>query len=168
MEGELLPTAVPKEEQDGVQNGAQDPSVPPSPQSAPARAPGPGPAVHCFSQEAMDALLHFQILLLPNQLYAWIGCNSGRMGHMFAAVPPKFDAVPSVSLLLGGGGGADSPGASFARRLAMKTNMGVVLSSNLPSNSPLLEASAERLLLQKLRELGLPNLGGNNGGGGGS
>jgi hypothetical protein len=39
-----------------------------------------------FSDEAHDSTFHFQILHLTDQLYIWVGCNTVRMGHMYAAL----------------------------------------------------------------------------------
>ncbi|KAL2642062.1 hypothetical protein R1flu_009649 [Riccia fluitans] len=105
-----------------------------------------------FSDEAHDSTFHFQILKLTDQLYIWVSCNSARLGHLFASYPLPFDKIPSLTSLLGGG--PDNTGASMARRLAMKTGWSIILAANLPSNSPTLEAYAERRLFQELRTLG--------------
>jgi proteasome assembly chaperone 4 len=62
------------------------------------------------------------------------------------------DRTPSVAALLGGG--ANSTGASMARRLSMRTGWSIVLASSLPSNSPTIEAFAEQRLFQELKTLG--------------
>ncbi|BBN01281.1 proteasome assembly chaperone 4 [Marchantia polymorpha subsp. ruderalis] len=113
---------------------------------------GEGLPLRMFSDEAHDATFHFQILKLTDQLYIWVGCNAARLGHLFAAFPTPFDRTPSLTALIGGG--PDNTGASMARRLSMKTGWSIILAINLPSNSPTLEAYAERRLLQELKSLG--------------
>jgi len=105
-----------------------------------------------FSDEFQDANFHFQILQLTDQLYIWIGCNSARMGNLYAALPSRWEKTASVAALVGGG--ADSTGASMARRLSMKTGWSIILASNIVSNAPSLEAFAEQRLFQELRTLG--------------
>ncbi|KAG0567223.1 hypothetical protein KC19_7G119800 [Ceratodon purpureus] len=112
----------------------------------------PGLEMTQFSDESNDSTFHFQILRLVDQLYVWIGCNSARMGNLFAALPTRWDKTASVAALVGGG--AESTGASMARRLSMRTGWSIILSSNLPSNAPVLEAFAEQRLFQELRTLG--------------
>eukprot|EP00271_Cylindrocystis_brebissonii_P009235 TRINITY_DN23936_c0_g1_i1.p1 TRINITY_DN23936_c0_g1~~TRINITY_DN23936_c0_g1_i1.p1 ORF type:complete len:145 (+),score=18.95 TRINITY_DN23936_c0_g1_i1:399-833(+) len=110
---------------------------------------------HNFSDEAMDTKFHFQILRLPNQVYMWVACNGARMGNLCVGVPTRFDSMPSVSVLLGGGGAGDVSGAGMARRLSLKLKTSVLMASGIPPNSPLLEGFAERRLLQELKALGI-------------
>jgi len=112
----------------------------------------PGLEMTQFSDESNDSTFHFQILQLVDQLYIWIGCNSARMGNLYAALPTKWDKTGSVAALVGGG--ADSTGASMARRLSMRTGWSIILASNIPSNAPGLEAFAEQRLFQELKTMG--------------
>ncbi|KAI5067138.1 hypothetical protein GOP47_0017666 [Adiantum capillus-veneris] len=112
-------------------------------------------ALHTFSREVQDGLLHFQILKLDKQLYIWVGCNSAKLGQLYASMPTPFERTPSLATLIGGT--ADNVGASIARRLALKTGWSIVLACNLPKNSPNLEAQAEIQLLQELKTLGFVN-----------
>ncbi|CAM6034527.1 unnamed protein product [Sphagnum compactum] len=127
----------------------QDQNAPPA---ATAAADEKAFKLTAFSDEAHDSTFHFQILHLTDQLYIWVGCNTVRMGHMYAALPTPWDRTPSVAALLGGG--ANSTGASMARRLSMRTGWSIVLASSLPSNSPTIEAFAEQRLFQELKTLG--------------
>lgn len=120
--------------------------------AAPAADMEPGLEMTQFSDESDDSTFHFQILRLTDQLYVWIGCNSARMGNLYAALPTRWDKTASVAALVGGG--AESTGASMARRLSMRTGWSIILASNIPSNAPVLEAFAERRLFQELRTLG--------------
>lgn len=107
-----------------------------------------------FSEEALDSILHFQIIRLERQVYLWVSCNTPLMGSLCTSIFTPFDSIPCVSYLIGGGGG-DSFCASMARRLALKTKISVVLATNIPSNSPSLETFAERRMVQELRVLGI-------------
>eukprot|EP00850_Spirogloea_muscicola_P004130 SM000017S02870 [mRNA] locus=s17:685656:686886:- [translate_table: standard] len=71
-------------------------------------------------------------------------------------------ACASMSQPQEGAARETDPALSGARRLlhlpfppAMKTGHSIVLSCNIPSNSPLLEAQAERLVLQELKSMGI-------------
>jgi proteasome assembly chaperone 4 len=106
----------------------------------------------CFTEESHDVTLHFQIISLTKQIYIWIGCNSAKLGHLYAGAATRPNNTASVTSLLGGG--ADSTGAGIARRLVLRTGLNIILACNIPKNSPMLEALAERLLIQKLNSLG--------------
>ncbi|PWA74516.1 hypothetical protein CTI12_AA250710 [Artemisia annua] len=105
-----------------------------------------------FSHLFNEIALHFQIICLPKQIYAWIGCNSTKFGHLYAAAPTRPNNIVSVSSLLGGT--SDNTGAAIARRIVMKTGVPVMLACNIPKDSPLLEVEAEKKLVQKLIALG--------------
>ncbi|XP_059065723.1 uncharacterized protein LOC131069300 isoform X4 [Cryptomeria japonica] len=83
----------------------------------------------CFTEEAHDVTLHFQIISLSKQ-----------------------NNTVSITSLLGGG--ADSTGAGIAHRLVLRTGLNIILACNIPKGSPMLEAHAERILIQKLNSLG--------------
>ncbi|CAA6668934.1 unnamed protein product [Spirodela intermedia] len=105
-----------------------------------------------FTEDVHDVSLHFQIIRLQKQIYAWIGCNSAKFGHLYAAAPTRPSNSVSVTSLLGGG--SDSVGSAMARRLVLRTGLNVVLACNIPKDSPRLEAGAERKLVEKLSSLG--------------
>ncbi|KAJ8558078.1 hypothetical protein K7X08_004844 [Anisodus acutangulus] len=113
---------------------------------------GSGVQITCFSEVCNDATLYFHIIRLQNQIYAWIGCNSAKLGDLYAAAPTRPSNAVGVSSLTGGS--CDNTGAGIARRLVLKTGINVVLASNIPKNSPMLEAAAEKKLVQKLISLG--------------
>ncbi|KAH9324594.1 hypothetical protein KI387_004772, partial [Taxus chinensis] len=91
----------------------------------------------CFTEESHDATLHFQIISLSKQIYIWIGCNSAKLGHLYAGAPTRPDNTASVTSLLGGG--ADSTVAGIARRLVLRTGLNIILACNIPKSSPMLE-----------------------------
>ncbi|KAF3435809.1 hypothetical protein FNV43_RR22901 [Rhamnella rubrinervis] len=111
-----------------------------------------GVQITCFSEAVNDVTLHFQIMRLAKQIYAWIGCNSAKFGHLYAAAPTKPNNAVSVSCVLGGA--SDNTGSAIARRLVLKTGLNVILACNIPKNTPMLEADAEKILVQKLISLG--------------
>ncbi|KAK9934080.1 hypothetical protein M0R45_021238 [Rubus argutus] len=111
-----------------------------------------GVQITCFSEVVHDTTtLHFQIMRLPKQIYAWIGCNSEKLGHLYAAAPTRPSAVSVTSIL---GGTSDNTGSGIARRLVSRTGLNIILACNIPKNSPMIELDAEKLLVQKLLNLG--------------
>ncbi|XP_051185592.1 uncharacterized protein [Lolium perenne] len=111
-----------------------------------------GTQVTCFTEDLHDVTLHFQIIRFSKQIYAWVGCNSAKFGHLYAAASTRPGNGVSVTSVLGGT--SDNTGLSMARRLVLKTGLNIVLACNIPKDSPMLEAAAERKLVEKLRTLG--------------
>ncbi|XP_047323528.1 proteasome assembly chaperone 4 [Impatiens glandulifera] len=111
-----------------------------------------GVQVTCFSEVIDGVSLHFQIIFLHKQIFAWVGCSSAKLGHLYAAAPTRPNNTVSMTSIIGGA--SDNTGSGIARRLVLKTGMNIILACNLPKNSPMLEASAEKLLKQKIMELG--------------
>ncbi|XP_010275556.1 PREDICTED: proteasome assembly chaperone 4 isoform X1 [Nelumbo nucifera] len=120
--------------------------------SAVSTGDGDGIQITCFTEDLNDVTFHFQIIRLEKQIYAWIGCNSAKLGHLYAAAPTRPNNAVSVASILGGA--SDNTGSSIARRIVLKTGLNVILACNIPKNSPMLEADAERKLMEKLKELG--------------
>ncbi|KAL2470219.1 hypothetical protein Adt_38355 [Abeliophyllum distichum] len=111
-----------------------------------------GVQIMCFSEVSNEVTLHFQIIRLQKQIYAWIGCNSAKFGHLYAAAPTRPSNTVSVTSLIGGA--SDNTGTGVARRLVLRTGLNIILACDLPKNSPMLEADAEKRLVQKLISLG--------------
>lgn len=111
-----------------------------------------GVQITCFSDVSDDMSLHFQIIRLPNQIYTWIGCNSAKFGHLYAAAATRPNNTVSVASILAGA--SDSTGSGIARRIVLKTGLNVILACNIPKDSPMLEVNAEKKLVQKLIDLG--------------
>ncbi|KAF5752101.1 proteasome assembly chaperone 4 [Tripterygium wilfordii] len=108
--------------------------------------------VTSFTDVVDNFTLCFQIIRLPQQIYAWIGCNSSKFGHLYAAAPTRPSNTVSVATLIKGS--CDDPVKSIARRLVLKTGLPVTVASNIPKNSPMLEINAEKKLVEKLISLG--------------
>ncbi|KAG8372820.1 hypothetical protein BUALT_Bualt12G0106800 [Buddleja alternifolia] len=111
-----------------------------------------GAQITCFSEVSDDVTLHFQIIRLHKQIYAWIGCNSSKIGHLYAAAATRPSNAVGVTCLIGGA--SDNTGSGIARRLVLKTGLNIILACNIPKNSPMLEVKAEKVLVQKLISLG--------------
>uniref|UniRef100_A0A0D3HS39 Proteasome assembly chaperone 4 n=1 Tax=Oryza barthii TaxID=65489 RepID=A0A0D3HS39_9ORYZ len=111
-----------------------------------------GVQVTCFTEDLHDVILHFQIIRFSKQIYAWVGCNTAKFGHLYAAASTRPGNGVSVTSVLGGT--SDNTGSGMARRLVLKTGLNIVLACNIPKDSPMLEAAAERKLIEKLRGLG--------------
>lgn len=105
-----------------------------------------------FTESLHDATIHFQIIKLAKQIYVWIGCNSAKFGHLYAAAPTRPNNMVSVTSLLGGT--SDNTGSSIARHLVMKSGLSLILACNIPKDNPMLEAAVERKLSEKLMTLG--------------
>ncbi|ESW10555.1 hypothetical protein PHAVU_009G219800 [Phaseolus vulgaris] len=105
-----------------------------------------------FSELVNDVGLHFQIIRFPKQIYVWIGYNSAKLGHMYAAAPTRPNNSVSVTSLLGGF--SDNTGSGIAHRLVLKTGLNIILACSIPKNNPMLEIEAEKILIQKLVSLG--------------
>jgi hypothetical protein len=111
-----------------------------------------GVKVSCFSELVDELTLHFQIIRLHKQIYAWIGCNSSKLGSLYAAAPTRPNNVVGVTSLLGGT--SDNVGSGIARRLVLKTGLNIILACNIPKDNPMIEAAAEKKLVQILIGLG--------------
>ncbi|KAJ1395244.1 Proteasome assembly chaperone 4 [Sesbania bispinosa] len=93
--------------------------------------------ITCFSELVNDVSLHFQIIRFPKQIYVWIGYNSAKLGHMYAAAPTRPNNMVSVTSILGGT--SDNTGSGIACRLVLKTGLNIIMACNIPKNSPMLE-----------------------------
>lgn len=109
--------------------------------------------IHCFSEQAPDATLHFQIIDLGLQLYIWVAVGGAKLQNMYLAIQSKQNPVPSVATLLPDA--TSSAASSMAQRLAKRVGRPVICSCNLPQNSDTLQVLAERRLIQELKTLGL-------------
>ncbi|KAL5225668.1 hypothetical protein ABZP36_012307 [Zizania latifolia] len=107
------------------------------------------PLVYCVPNNFKH--IYFENFLLM-QIYVWVGCNTTKFGHLYAAATTRPGNGVSVTSVLGGT--SDNTGSSMARRLVLKTGLNIVLACNIPKDSPMLEAAAERKLVEKLRGLG--------------
>ncbi|KAK4837644.1 hypothetical protein QYF36_007228 [Acer negundo] len=45
--------------------------------------------VTCFTDLVDDITFNLQIIRLANQIYAWIGCNSSKLGGLYATAPTR-------------------------------------------------------------------------------
>ncbi|KMZ62415.1 hypothetical protein ZOSMA_467G00080 [Zostera marina] len=109
--------------------------------------------ISSFSEDVRDGSLYFQIIRLRKQMYVWIGYNSAKFGHLYASVPTRPNNSVSVTSLIGGG--SDNSGSSIARHLVHKTGLNIILACHLPKDTPLLEFNAEKILIGKLKNLGI-------------
>lgn len=99
-------------------------------------------------QTPSDAPIYFQIIDLGRQYYVWIATGGARFQELHLAIQTSLDKRPSLANLINGGGSED--GHALAQRLALRLKKPVLCSCNLPANSPILQAIAERRLLQEL------------------
>ncbi|KAJ7955313.1 Proteasome assembly chaperone 4 like [Quillaja saponaria] len=113
-----------------------------------------GLQITCFTEIVNDVSLHFQIIRLSKQIYVWIGYNFTKFGRLYAAAATRPNNFVSVTSILGGA--SDNTGTGIARRLVSKTGLNIILACNIPKNNPMVEADAEKILIQKLINLGYP------------
>uniref|UniRef100_A0A7C9CLQ1 Proteasome assembly chaperone 4 n=1 Tax=Opuntia streptacantha TaxID=393608 RepID=A0A7C9CLQ1_OPUST len=111
-----------------------------------------GVEITCFTDVLEDATVYFQIIRLNKQMYAWIGCNSAKLGPLYAAAPTRPKNGVSVTSILGGT--SDNIGSGIARRLVLRTGLNIIVACNLPKNNPMLEMGAEKKLIEKLISMG--------------
>lgn len=111
-----------------------------------------GMEITCFTDVLEETSVHFQIIHLNKQIYAWIGCNSAKLGALHAAAPTRPNNTVSVTSILGGT--SDNTGFGIARRLVLRTGLNIILACNLPKSNPMLEIGAEKKLVEKLISLG--------------
>ncbi|XP_073099159.1 uncharacterized protein [Elaeis guineensis] len=67
--------------------------------------------ITCFTADMHDLAFHFQIIKLTKQIYVWVGCNSARFGHLYAAPTAGPNIEVSVTSL--NGGCSDNTGSSI-------------------------------------------------------
>ncbi|KAE8670350.1 putative inactive serine/threonine-protein kinase lvsG-like [Hibiscus syriacus] len=111
-----------------------------------------GVQVTTFTELIDEVTLHFQIIRLAKQIYVWIGSDSAKLGNLYAAAPTRPNNSVSVTSIIGGA--SDNTGSGIARRLVLKTGLNIILACNIPKNNPMLEANAEKKLIEKLLTLG--------------
>ncbi|XP_040933288.1 uncharacterized protein [Gossypium hirsutum] len=95
-----------------------------------------GVQVTSFSEIVDEVTLHFQLICLAKQ----------------AAAPTRPNNTVSVTSILGGA--SDNTGSGIARRLVLKTGLNIIVACNIPKNNSMLEANAEKKLIEKLIALG--------------
>ncbi|GLT79140.1 hypothetical protein SLA2020_506410 [Shorea laevis] len=108
--------------------------------------------ITCFNELVDNATFSFQIIHFPKQIYAWIGCSSTKFGDLYAAASTRPSNTVGVTSFIGGS--SDNTGSGSARRLVLKTGLNIIFACNIPKNSPMLEANAEKKLMEKLISLG--------------
>mmetsp|Transcript_2359 Transcript_2359/g.4795 ORF Transcript_2359/g.4795 Transcript_2359/m.4795 type:complete len:138 (-) Transcript_2359:220-633(-) len=102
-----------------------------------------------FTENAVDTIIHFQVLELVDQLYVWIGAGGARMESLHTAMNTKYDNLPVVATHFGDN---TSDGAALAQRLSMRLGKVVSVSSSLPPGTPLMQAMAEKRLIEELTQ----------------
>ncbi|EKX32361.1 hypothetical protein GUITHDRAFT_82378 [Guillardia theta CCMP2712] len=105
---------------------------------------------HTFMEVIEDVKVYYQLLLMKDSIYVWIGASSPSMKNLDMAMPSSLDPLPlSVTLM---GEGSESIGSSLARRLSMRLKAQVFVSYNLPSSMPALQGQAEKRLFEELKD----------------
>ncbi|KAL2892917.1 Proteasome assembly chaperone 4 [Bienertia sinuspersici] len=93
--------------------------------------------ITCFTDVLDETTVHFQIIRFDKQIYVWIGCNSAKLGPLYAAASTRPNNAVSVTSIIGGT--SDNTGSGIARRLVLRTGLNIILACNLPKGNPMLE-----------------------------
>jgi hypothetical protein len=51
--------------------------------------------IHCFTEQAPDAAIHFQIIDLGLQLYIWVAVGGAKLQNMYLAIQSKQVSRPA-------------------------------------------------------------------------
>ncbi|KAK9759616.1 hypothetical protein K7432_017206 [Basidiobolus ranarum] len=105
--------------------------------------------VHQFSTLYLNEPIYFQVLLLDDSAFVWMG-NTPTLETLAVAMPPRQGTNINATNLLG-----NSPTNAknhFARRLTLKFKRQFFVSSQLPSD-PEQQVFAEREIFRKLKDL---------------
>eukprot|EP01087_Luapelamoeba_hula_P020337 TRINITY_DN692_c0_g1_i1.p1 TRINITY_DN692_c0_g1~~TRINITY_DN692_c0_g1_i1.p1 ORF type:complete len:188 (+),score=65.81 TRINITY_DN692_c0_g1_i1:40-564(+) len=108
--------------------------------------------VHTFTDEFVDAAVHFQLLIMRDSYFLWMGSGPPLLNTVAFAIATRFESMPSASILTGAGAGGDFS-VSLAQRLCKKTGRPFFVSSNFPQLSPELQIYVERRLVKELNTL---------------
>ncbi|XP_064363164.1 proteasome assembly chaperone 4 [Dromaius novaehollandiae] len=92
------------------------------------QAAAAGIAVHDFSGQLGEQLVHFHAMRLRDSLFLWVGAAPALASLAVAMCSPR-DSVPVSASLLGDP--SDPAAVSLARRLARKTKKQIFVSYNL-------------------------------------
>ena len=95
-----------------------------------------------------EALL-FQLILLGESTYVWVGTEDSRLDSLAVSVPSPYSSVPPGTTLLGGG--ADAGSQTKAQRLTRKLARPVFVSLNV-RDDPDLHFFLQKRVLRALTE----------------
>ncbi|ORX81068.1 hypothetical protein K493DRAFT_313544 [Basidiobolus meristosporus CBS 931.73] len=106
--------------------------------------------VHQFSTLYLNEPIYFQVILLEDSVFVWMG-NVLTLEALAVAMPPRNQSfnVNATNLL---GNSPTDVDTNFAKRLASKFKRQFFVSSQLPSD-PEHQVFAEREVFRKLKEL---------------
>ncbi|XP_067146896.1 proteasome assembly chaperone 4 isoform X1 [Apteryx mantelli] len=104
-----------------------------------------GIAVHDFSGQLGEQLVHFHAMRLRDSLFLWVGAAPALASLAVAMCNPR-DSVPVSASLLGDP--SDPAAVSLARRLARKTKKQIFVSYNLQNT----DSSFSLLIENRIKE----------------
>ncbi|XP_068788071.1 proteasome assembly chaperone 4 isoform X2 [Struthio camelus] len=109
------------------------------------QAAAAGIALHDFSGQLGEQLVHFHAMRLRDSLFLWVGAAPALASLAVAMCNPR-DSVPVSASLLGDP--SDPAAASLARRLARKTKKQIFVSYNLQNT----DSSFSLLIENRIKE----------------
>merc|ERR1711879_666690 len=86
------------------------------------------PATHTFSAKFEERVLLFHVMLLEGSLFIWVAGPRMGLDDLQAAIPTRYDSLPSVATLRGE---SDGPGSSIAQKLSRAFKRLVFMSFNV-------------------------------------
>uniref|UniRef100_A0A6B2LRZ0 Proteasome assembly chaperone 4 n=1 Tax=Arcella intermedia TaxID=1963864 RepID=A0A6B2LRZ0_9EUKA len=98
----------------------------------------------------MEMVVLFQVFLLKDSYYIWVGNESVRMNNLDVALQTPYDTIPAVTSLIGNS--TEGYGKSISQKLVKKFGKVVFLSLNIDHKIPHLPEWCEKKLIQKLSQ----------------
>jgi len=106
---------------------------------------------HTVQEIIHEVRVYIQIVMMKGSCMVWVGTGAANFSSLDVDMMTHMDSVPISSALIGSD--ADSPGVPLAKRLAMKFGLQAMVSMNLPSAQPLLQAAAEKKVMAEIEGL---------------
>jgi hypothetical protein len=103
---------------------------------------------YTFQETIQEVRVNIQIVMMKGSCMVWVGVGGASFSGLDVAMMTHMDAVPICSTLIGADG--DSPGIPLAKRLALKFGLQALVSVNLPSAQPLLQAAVEKKVMKEI------------------
>lgn len=108
--------------------------------------------VELWSETAMEDKIYFQLIVLEQSLFAWVGSSKGEMQNLAVGIKTPMDESSTVTTLMGQEQSGDF-GFGLSQRLSKRFNSIVFVSYNLSRDKDYLEMFIEASLIKKIKSL---------------
>jgi hypothetical protein len=105
--------------------------------------------IESFTEKFMDDNIYFQLYIMNNSFYLWIGLNPPQLKNLSVAVKLPQENAPSVSSLFGEK--LSPAGSVIAQRLSKKTGKMFFVSYNMPKDVQIMQEFVERKITDRLK-----------------